>query len=200
MDTTRVSLIVRIRDANDTAAWSQFVDIYGPMIYSYAARRGLQDADAADLTQEVLRGVSGSVGRFDYDPTVGKFRNWLFAIARNSLSNWLRSAQRKQVGSGDTKLLEYLHSLPNDDDLEDEVWEEEYRRHLFEWVSEQIRPDFAENTWAAFWRTAVDGQKPADVASDLQMSVGSVYVAKNRVVTKLRSAIAAIDDTGAEYA
>ena len=70
-NTTRVSLIVRIRDVDDAEAWSQFVDLYGPLLYRYGRRKGLQDSDAADLMQEVMREVSNSIGRFEYDPSVG---------------------------------------------------------------------------------------------------------------------------------
>ena len=155
----------------------------------------MQDADAADLTQDVLRAVSNSIGHFEYDPEVGRFRSWLFTIARNTLSNWLRSAQRKQTGTGDPMLLSYLQELPRNDSGDDDVWEQEYRRHLFQWASKRVCADFADKTWSAFWRTAVDGASPAVVASELEMSVGAVYVAKNRVMTKLRQKIATVDDS-----
>lgn len=192
--TTQVSLILRIRDKDDTDAWSQFVDIYGPLIYRYGCRKGLQDSDAADLTQEVLREVSRSIAKFEYDPSLGRFRNWLFAIARHSRSQMYRAHQRQPVGSGDTKVGTALDAIPSANDEED-VWEGEYRQHLFRWASDQIRGEFSENTWAAFWRTAVEGQKPADVATALDMSVGSVYVAKNRVLLRLRKKISTVDDS-----
>ena len=85
---TRASLLARIRDARDDQAWSQFVDLYAPVVYRYARRQGLQEADAADLTQEVLRAVARSVGRQGYDPGRGSFRNWLFTLARNRVCNF----------------------------------------------------------------------------------------------------------------
>ena len=84
-DATRPSLLVRIRDARDREAWGQFVEVYAPLVYDMARRRGLQDADAADLTQDVLRSVAGAIGRLDYDPRRGTFRSWLFSVAQNTL-------------------------------------------------------------------------------------------------------------------
>lgn len=184
---------MRLRQENDAEAWSQFVDLYGPLIYRYGRRRGLQDADAADLSQEVLREVARSIGRFEYDPSLGRFRNWLFVVAQRRLTHFFRSVQRQPVGSGDTSVLATLHELPSAEE-EQAAWEDEYRRHLFTWASEQVRGEFEEKTWLAFWRTAIDGQKPADVARELRMNVGSVYVAKNRVLTRLREKIATIDE------
>src|SRR5437588_1688494 len=91
---TRASLLVRIRDAGDEEAWTEFVEIYAPLIYGFSRKRGLQDADAADLTQEILRTVAHSVHRLDYDPKRGTFRGWLFTVVRNRLSDF-QSAQRR---------------------------------------------------------------------------------------------------------
>src|SRR5438067_13267951 len=90
---TRASLLVRLRDPRDEAAWTEFVNLYAPLIYGYLRKQGLQDADAVDLSQEVISAVAGAVGRLDYDPHRGTFRTWLFTVVRRKLSNW-RRAQR----------------------------------------------------------------------------------------------------------
>src|SRR4029079_1988400 len=82
---TRASLLLRIRDAQDHLAWTDFIDIYAPLIHAYSRNRGLQDADAADVTQEVLRAVAVHAERFDYDPARGSFRGWLFRVTLNKL-------------------------------------------------------------------------------------------------------------------
>src|SRR2546421_1421921 len=99
--TTRLSLLIRIRDAQDHQAWAQFVEVYAPLVYGFARKHGLQDADAADLTQEVLHAVSSAVGRLDYDPRRGSFRGWLFTVVRHRLRNALVRQQRECRGSGD---------------------------------------------------------------------------------------------------
>src|ERR1051325_6839875 len=117
---TRASLLVRLRDPRDEAAWAEFIDLYGALVYNYARKQGLQDADAADLGQEVLRAVVASIGRLDYDPRLGLFRNWLFTLIRRKLSSW-RAAQRP-CGSGDAAtrlLLERVPAPPADE----AVWE-----------------------------------------------------------------------------
>src|SRR5437870_8680075 len=103
---TRASLLVRLRDAQDEWAWSQFVEIYAPLVYGYARKHGLQDADAADLTQDILRTVAGAVGRLEYDPQRGSFRGWLFTVVRNRLRDFLASQRRHCQGSGDPGVQE----------------------------------------------------------------------------------------------
>ena len=184
---------MRIRDASDTASWEQFTDIYGPLVFRYGRKHGLQEADAADLVQEVLREVSQAIERFEYDAQVGKFRSWLFTIARYALSNQYRRKKRQPIGSGDENVGEMLEQLPSKVDDQD-YWDRQYEQQLFQWAVEQIRPQFHESTWKAFWLTAVDGEKAAVVAKRLELSVGSVYVAKNRVLKRLQAKISQIDD------
>src|SRR5258707_2128365 len=95
---TRASLLLRLRDPQDEAAWRQFIDLYAPLVYGYARKQGLQDADAADLSQEVLGAVAGGVGRLEYDPQRGAFRNWLFTVVPRKLSNW--RVEANQPGAG----------------------------------------------------------------------------------------------------
>ena len=104
---TRPSLLVRLRDARDAQAWAQFVQVYAPLVYGFARRQGLQDADAADLTQEVLHTVARSISRLDYDPRRGSFRGWLFTVVRTRLSNFRdRWRTHPDRGSGDTDQVE----------------------------------------------------------------------------------------------
>ncbi|HEV3259784.1 MAG TPA: sigma-70 family RNA polymerase sigma factor, partial [Gemmataceae bacterium] len=100
LPTTRPSLLVRLRDARDIEAWRQFVQLYGPVVYAYGRRRGLQDADAADLTQEVLRAVSTAVTRLEYDRQRGSFGGWLFTVAHHKLHDLLARQRRPGQGSG----------------------------------------------------------------------------------------------------
>src|SRR5438309_5947343 len=106
---TRLSLLLRLRDPRDHEAWAQFVDVYAPLIYGYARKRGLQDADAADLTQACLRQVAARVGSLEYDPRRGTFRGWLFTIVRNKLCDFLQQPRLHQ-GSGDSEVLRLLEA------------------------------------------------------------------------------------------
>src|ERR1700720_849150 len=109
---TRASLLVRLRDPRDEAAWTEFIDLYGPLVYNYARKQGLQDADAADLGQEVLRAVTASMGRLEYGPGRGAFRNWLFTVVRRKLSNWRAGQGSRARGSGDTATYRLLEQCP----------------------------------------------------------------------------------------
>lgn len=185
---TRPSLLMRLRDAHDHEAWADFVRLYAPAIYRFARRKGLQDADAADLSQEVLRGVAGSIGRLDFDPRQGMFRGWLFTLAHRRLCDWLASRQRREQGSGDSATLQMLHEQPEPADAEH--WEQDVERELFARAAEKIRPVFSESTWQAFWQTAVEGKSGKSVAATLGISVGAVYLAKSRVMVRLKEEVA----------
>ncbi len=190
---TRPSLLVRIRDAGDRDAWRQFVEVYGPLIYRYGRKRGLQDADAADLTQTVLQAVAGAVQQFAYDPSRGLFRGWLFAIVRNQLHK-LQRGQRGPRGSGDTAAQELLQEQPAPTEDEHALWQDEYRKRCFTWAAERCRGDFEEKSWQAFWQTAVEGRTAAEVAGALGLTVGAIYTARSRVLARIRKEIEQLQD------
>jgi RNA polymerase sigma-70 factor (ECF subfamily) len=185
---TRASLLLRLRDPRDEQAWAQFVDLYAPLVYGYARKRGLQDADAADLCQEVLRAVAGAIGRLSYDPARGAFRNWLFTVVRHKLSSWRAAQEKRTPGSGDsaTHLLLEQHPAPQG---EEAAWETEWEDRLFTWACGEARRDVSDVTWQAFWRTAMDGQPGKQVAADLGLSVTAVYSARSRVLARLKELI-----------
>jgi RNA polymerase sigma factor (sigma-70 family) len=185
---TRPSLLLRLRDPRDGAAWGEFVRLYAPLVYGYARKQGLQDADAADLCQQVLGAVAGAVGRLDYDPGRGAFRNWLFTVVRRKLADW-RAAERNRVrGSGDTTTCQVLERCLAPPRLEAD-WEAEWKRQVFIQACEQVRRDVTDSTWQAFWRTAVDGQPGKRVAADLGLSVAAVYHARSRVLARIKELV-----------
>jgi RNA polymerase sigma factor (sigma-70 family) len=185
---TRASLLVRLRDGNDAAAWREFVHLYAPVIYGFARKRGLQDADAADLMQEVLRSVSSAAPRLEYDPNRGTFRGWLFTVTRNKVFNFLESRNRRVVGSGDSRVQERLEQHADADGLSGD-WEADYQRNIAARAMERVKGEFQSATWQAFVQTAVEGKTPAQVAQRVGMSVGAIYVAKSRVIARLRQEI-----------
>jgi RNA polymerase sigma-70 factor (ECF subfamily) len=180
-------LLVRLRDAGDARAWAQFVDIYAPLIYSFARRRGLQDADAADLTQEVLAAVSQGVRRFDYDPGRGSFRGWLFTVVVNKLRTLQARLVHREQGSGGTSAQQLLLDVPAADD--DDQWDSECQQRLFAWAAGEVQKDVEPATWQAFWQTSVLRLRPQEAARQLNMSVAAVYMAKSRVLTRLKAMI-----------
>ena len=186
---TSPSLLIRLRDRGDHGAWSQFVDVYQPLIHRFARQHGLQEADAADLAQEVLRSVARCVHRFDYDPSRGTFRAWLFTVVRNKLRDFQEVRRRQVQASGDTATQDALNALPTPPDGPEEEWEREYERRLFTWAAEQVHAAVQETTWQAFWQTAVEGKSGQEVANHLGLTVAAVYLAKSRVMAWLKEQI-----------
>jgi RNA polymerase sigma-70 factor (ECF subfamily) len=162
------------------------VQLYASVIYGFARQRGRQDADAADLMQDVLRAVANSI--HTYDKSKGTFRGWLYTITRNKMYNQMESQRRHPRGSGDSDAQRRLDEQPDRDNTEED-WDREYERKAFLWAADRIRNEFQESTWKAFWLTAVDGLAAKDVGVQLGLSPGAVYVAKSRVLARLREEI-----------
>src|SRR5437762_14227448 len=135
---TRASLLLRLRDPRDEAAWREFIGLYAPLVYGYARKQGLQDADAADLCQDVLGSVAGAVGRLDYDPARGAFRNWLFTVVRRKLSTWRSAQGNRTCGSGDSTTHQLLDQNPAAGGMEAD-WEAEWEQRVFSWACAQVR-------------------------------------------------------------
>jgi RNA polymerase sigma-70 factor (ECF subfamily) len=186
---TRISLLNRIKDRSDSDAWAEFARLYGPVIYSFARKRGLQDADAVDLVQDVLRSVARNAHRLNYDPKRGTFRGWLYTVTRNKVYNFLTSNKNRPKSSGDSNIHERLDNLPGRADEAQDEWEREYQRRLSAQAMERVKHEFQPNTWQAFWGTAVEGRAAVEVGNELGMTSGAVYVAKSRVLARLREEV-----------
>jgi len=186
---TRASLLARLGDPNDRAAWQQFVELYGSLIYGFARQRGLQDADAADLTQEVFLAIAQTAGRWHYDPRQGSFRGWLYGVTRNKIAKFLQRRYSQPVGTGDSNAQQRLAEEPSPEPDAEALWEHKYQQQLFRLAAAQVQTSFAPTTWQAFWQTAVEGKSAAAVAAELGLSVGAVYVARSRVLARLTEQI-----------
>ncbi len=188
---TRASLILRLQNESDAQAWYEFVEIYQPLIYSLAIRRGLQDADAFDLTQEVLSRVAKSISKWNPDPQLGSFRGWLATITRNMVIQTFRRNQRLPQTSSPKQIQELLHNHPLGADSED--FDLEHERQLFTWAAKQVEQQVEPKSWQAFWRTAVQNQSVEKTAEQLSLSKGAVYIARSRIMGRLRKLIEKAD-------
>jgi RNA polymerase sigma-70 factor (ECF subfamily) len=195
---TRPSLLVRIRDSSDHQAWSQFVELYAPLIYGFARKHGLQDADAADLTQDVLRVVAKTIHGLDYDRQRGSFRGWLFTVVRNKLHNFVTRRRPYEHGTGDTGAHKLLQEQPAPEEEAGALWEEDYEKQLFACAAKQVQSRVQESTWQAFWQTAVLGKSGKDVAKELQLTVAAVYLAKSRVMAQLKEQVRQLREEAGE--
>lgn len=190
---TRVTLLHRLRDGQDEDAWREFIQLYGPVVYGFARNRGLQDADAADLMQEVLRSIARNASKMEYDPKRGTFRGWLYTVTRNKIYNFLNGQKNRPRASGDTSAHERLDAIPDRAEEPDADWDLEYQRKLTARAMDLVKHEFHANTWEAFWQTAVQGRSANEVGEQLQMSTGAVYVAKSRVLARLRDEVRRIE-------
>lgn len=183
---TRASLILRLPDAADVAAWDEVVSIYGPLVYRMGLRQGLQAADADDLVQEVFTAVARSVSQWLERSDRGKFRAWLLRIARNISVNFLTRRRHRPIGNGGNEALDWMIDIPAPDCELSGEFDLEYRREVFRWAADQIQEAVTDNTWQAFWLTHVDGRSIAEVAEHLGISTGNVYIGRSRVMSRFK--------------
>jgi RNA polymerase sigma-70 factor (ECF subfamily) len=178
---TPASLLERLRQPAPQEAWVRFVELYVPLLYRWARRLGLQEADAADLVQEVLLVLHRRLPGFAYDPGQS-FRAWL----RTVLLNKYREGQRRRVPAPLDANGPALAGLPGPEGL-DVLEETEYRRHLVGRALAIMQRDFPPVAWRACWESVVAGRPAAEVAAELGISAAAVYVAKFRVLRRLRT-------------
>jgi RNA polymerase sigma-70 factor (ECF subfamily) len=183
MNTTHPSLLQQLKQSADQAeskaAWNWFVRLYTPLLFYWARRFGLQDHDAADLVQDVFTVLVKKLPEFSYDGT-GSFRGWLRTVTLNKFRDRLRQPVLSSVSA--QPLPAELPQAEDSDVLE----AVEYRRYVVQRALQLMQAEFAPKTWKACWEHVVNGRAAAEVASELGISVGSVYVAKSRVLTRLR--------------
>ena len=186
MHRTPSSLLDRLRRPNEEAAWAEFVELYTPLIYHWARRTNLSHADAADLVQDVLTVLIRKLPEFTYDRTKS-FRGWLRTITVN---RW-RDQQRRRipVPAADLELLE----IPVADSA-DAFDDAEYHKYLARRALELAQKHFEPVTWKACWELVVAGRPAREVAAELGISEGAAYVARCRVLQRLRTELAGLLD------
>ena len=184
---TNPSLLLRLRDVQDRKAWALFVEVYGPLIISYCQRKQLQDSDAADVSQEVLKSLCKSLRGFEYQPERGRFRDWLGKVThREILQFWKR--QRRMVS---TESTEQEACLSVEDSRN---WDHHFHSELLQTAVQRIRREFEEDTWGIFVQLWFEEKPPGEVAAAFGTSVGSAYVAKSRVLKRLRTEVLMLSD------
>jgi RNA polymerase sigma-70 factor (ECF subfamily) len=175
------------RSPRDVGAWDRFVRRYRPRIYGWCRVRGLQEADAEDVAQDVIAILTRKMARFRYDPS-RPFRAWLKTITYHALSDLMASRSRA-IGDRPTPSLE---SIAARDDL-DRRLDELFDRELLEMAMARVRARVAAPTWDAFRLTTFEGHSGAEASRMLGIPVASVFVAKHRVQKALREEIARLE-------
>ena len=187
---TNHSLIARVQDLDDGASWTEFLEIYQPVVFRMARKRGLQDADAHDVVQQVSVSISRAIGRWEESPDKPPFRAWLATIARNAINNSLTRRPR-DAASGSSSVIDLLNAQPVAAETSAEI-RAEAKKEFVRWAAEQIHGEFTTDTWDVFWRTAIEGQPIADVVKTTERTAGSIYVIRYRVIARLKEKIAEV--------
>ena len=187
---TSHSLIERVHDPANGAAWAEFLGIYQPVVYRMARRRGLQDADALDVVQQVFASIARSIDTWKGGADRPPFRAWLTTVARNAITNALARRPRDRA-AGSTSVVQQLNAVPAPEETESEFIREA-RREIVQWAAKHIRSEFTEQTWNVFWKTSIDGVAIAEVATSTGRSVGAIYVTRHRVLTRLKEKVAEV--------
>lgn len=189
---TDPSLIDRVKEMSDGASWLEFMGIYQPVVYRLVRRRGMQDADAQDVSQQVFASISRSLAGWTAAQGQPPFRAWLSTIVRNAVTTAL-TRRRPDQGTGSSSVADALDKLPNAEQTATELITEA-RREIVRWAADQIRPEFTELTWDIFWKTALQDLSVADVSKITGRSIGAIYVARHRVLARLKEKIAEVSN------
>lgn len=184
---TRASLIMRLGDPADELAWSEFLEIYEPLLHRLAIRWGLQEADASEVAQETLIAVSKSIERFE-PRNPGSFRSWLAKIARNKWVDLLNRKSKHAHATGDSNVQSWLGQQA-EEETHESIWDWSEKQEIFAWAANHVQTQVSETTWQAFYKTAILQQQVKTVAKDLNMREGMVYVARSRVMSRLRKTV-----------
>lgn len=184
-DSTSASLLSKAR-VGDAAAWNRLVEVYGPIVYRWAKKAGLQDSDAADVMQDTFRDVARGLSRFRKEHLSDSFRGWLWVVSSNRLRQHFNRLNREPAGIGGSAHAERIEGIPDfitDEYIPNEI---EVKAAVVHRAVDLVRNEFQERTWQAFWRLTVAGHSAADIGSDLGMNEKAVRQAKYRVLCRLR--------------
>ena len=186
---TRASLILRLQNAEDVAAWNDFVEIYVPVIFRVANRHGFQVADTENLVQEVLLAVSQALPMWLQRTDRGSFRVWLLRVARNEAVDMLTRRATRPLGQDGMVAERLLADLSDSRNSLSSQLDLQYEQAVFQWAASKVRNSVAENVWQSFWLTHVEEISVDNAAKQLKMRPGSVYMARGRIMNRIKELV-----------
>jgi RNA polymerase sigma-70 factor (ECF subfamily) len=186
MHETSLSLLDRLRRDHDALDWQRFAALYEPLLRHWLRRREVPMHEADDIVQNIMLVVVRRMAEFQHNGRPGAFRTWLRTITANCLRDHWRLQRRAAVGVGGSEMADWIAQLEDSGSQLAAEWEREHDRHVMRQLLITLRPEFEPRTWAAFERFALDGLPAAEVARELQMTPNAVFVAKSRVLARLR--------------
>lgn len=194
MQETSASLLARLREPEDADSWGRFLRVYSPLIRAWLSRHQVAEADLDDLVQNILTVVVRKVGGFEHNQRVGAFRTWLKAITVNCLRDFWKSQRLRPRPAGEPSWPDLIDRLADPKSEDNQWWEREHDQHVTRRLLEMLAEQFSPQTWQAFRRLVLD-EIPADqVAIELGITSNAVYIAKSRVLARLRQEAAGLID------
>lgn len=188
---TRHSLILKLTGERNELAWREFVASYEPFLKRLCERQGVPPRHTPDVTQQILATVARSVNQWRDDGHPESFRRWIHRVARNVVIRFMTQERRQAAGQGGSDLVSILQEIP---DKPDRALETRYEQELIVWAAERIRGEFRETSWKAFWATLIEGRAVDDVAGELAVSPGSIYMSRSRIMARIRMLVAEVLD------
>lgn len=188
---TRHSLITKLQNSSDDEAWSEFVRLYEPFLQRVVERQGVPARHVPDVTQQVFGAIARSVEGWTPDGHPDSFRRWVHRVARNIVIKFMTRERRHPTAQGGSSIVELLHAVA---DEPDEQLARRYEYELVVWAAGQVRDEFRETSWRAFWGTLIEQRDVQDVAAELGVSPGSIYMSRSRIMARLRQKLAEVSD------
>ena len=187
--TTSPSLLLRIRNPEDTDAWDEFLEIYTPVVRTYCFQRQLQEADVCDIVQDVMSRLVKQIRQFEYDPARGKFRAWFGTITANRIKTFLSRKSRTERTHGESDSAVPIDACSGSYADPDSDWIAIFSDQVYQTARARVRPVFEDATWECFEATWLRNEPAADVAHAMGIPVHSVYVNKSRVLKRLENEV-----------
>jgi len=185
MDVTRESLLLRAQ-AGDEGAWQALTALYRPLLCGWLRAQAVPAGEVDDLVQDILLSVVQNLSNFRHSGRRGAFRSWLRAIAHSRACDFWRARGRQVLASGDSGVAETLRQLEDPDSALNRQWDEEHDHYVLRCLLDVLALEFETSTVQAFRRVALEGASSEQAAQELGLSVGAVYIAKSRVLNRLR--------------
>ena len=185
MNETSLSLLAQLQESDEADSWARFARLYTPLITAWLRKYDVQNSDIDDLMQDVFLAVSKDLPRFERRGP-GAFRGWMKGILVNRLRNFWRSRDRRPLAVAGSDIDARLAQLDDPTSQQTQIWNRQHDQIVMRQLLEMVKPQFESTTWKAFCRVALDGQKAQTVADELQISRNSVFLAKSRVLRRLR--------------
>jgi RNA polymerase sigma-70 factor (ECF subfamily) len=183
---TRTSLLRRLGDLSDQHSWGEFVGLYEPLLLRYVCRQGLAAGEAEDVVQTIFVNLLRHLPEFTLDRDRGRFRTWLYRVARNAVIDWQRRrGSRRRVEDERRRSFREIAPEPDTD------WDKLHHQRILEFVLEKVKQQTVPSTWACFEQHLLRGRSGAAVGAELGMPPNTVYVNASRVLARIREQCAA---------